>query len=182
MAVGLKLDPLIVSVNDKYSCPVFISSLKLRNSGEVVSGVYWVTESGSIILTSVRLFPLVSLTAWDEIVRLLLDARDAKLGSDLMTFKSSSPSRIVKVAMGGARGRFVLVMVKVSLYSPTRAMSEVRRNSWLMVSENVKVRKPAPLMSKLKDSSSGSVVSGINSYGKRGVSLTNGTASFPYTS
>ena len=140
--VGLKLDPFTTSVNNKNSCPVFMSSVKFLSSGWVVSGVYWFigSSSGAAISMAVRLFPFVSLTAWDEIVRLLLDARDAKFGSDLMTFKSSSPSSIVNVFMGGALGKFTLLMVNVSLFSPTRVMSDVSRNSCRTASEKDNVR------------------------------------------
>ena len=94
-----------------------------------MSGVYSVTCNGAAISMAVRLFSFVSLTASDEIVRLLLDARDAKLGSDLMTFKSPSPSSILNVFMGGVLGKFTLLTVNVSLSSPTRVMSDVLRNS-----------------------------------------------------
>ena len=179
--LGLKLEPLIVSVNDRARTPVFKSSTKSLNSGIVLSGAYMVTFSGlsAVILVTGLIF--VSLTANEEITRNVLEFIVARFGSDLMTFKSLSPSVICMMGLG-ALTNTSLTMVKFSPLSPMSVTCDGSKKSASTVSENERVKVPMPSMLKSKELSVGGVVSATNLDARSASVLTMGIALLPLTS
>ena len=98
ICVGSKLDPLIVSENERLNTPESMSRPKLSSRGEVSSRLNTATFCD---VTSVRLLLFMSLTANELTDRLVLASVEARLERDLMMSKSLLKIEISIVSRGG---------------------------------------------------------------------------------